>query len=428
MDKFRALKGDLGAATFRRCSLTSDEIMSIRNRAASGITCAFLFKVGELEALAAASNGMIVDRGQKLAAKPLAYYLARRTGLVRIRANYRDPGQAERGIRALLSSPAVQPKGAVFLIGLKDDLFEQLWNRANEVESQTNTRRVLASMHDTDQLRTLLDQNPRLKVPEALKQKFIGSSAEAEGVRKRILLAAGVKHPVLIEGETGTGKEVVARMIHQFGDRSAETFVAVNCGGIPSDLLESELFGHVKGAFTGALRDKNGLWTLADAGTLFLDEIGDLSPLHQVKVLRALEDGRYRAVGGEQEIKSGARIIAATNRDLRQMVETGRFRDDLFYRLFTLRIRTPALREHPADIPELAAHFWHRLAENGSQPLHGEVLEELKTYAWPGNARELRSFLTTLFVLADGIPVTLSTFRAVLRDHLGPVLTSRVDR
>ena len=145
-------------------------------------------------------------------------------------------------------------------------------------------------------------------------------------MRKRIVLAAHVNHPVLIEGETGTGKEVVARMIHKFSDRPVESFFPVNCGGIPAELLESELFGHVKGAFTGALRNKSGLWTLAGAGTLFLDEIGDLSSLHQVKVLRALEDGKYRAVGGEREIHSNARIITATNRDLWHMVETGRFR------------------------------------------------------------------------------------------------------
>lgn len=271
------------------------------------------------------------------------------------------------------------------------------------------------------ELRALLDQNPSLQVPKTLRQKFLGTSATCDWIRRLIILAAKVSHPVLVQGATGTGKEVVARMIHDHSSRSAESFVPVNCGGIPADLLESELFGHVRGAFTGALRDKPGLWTLADAGTLFLDEISDLPPSHQVKVLRALEDGSYRAVGDEEETKSGARIIAATNRDLRQMVDAGRFREDLYYRLFTFRIRTPALCEHPDDIPELATYFWRRFAGDGCPPLSDEVLQELKTYAWPGNARELRSFLINVLTLADGQLVTLPMIRAVVRDRLGPV-------
>jgi DNA-binding NtrC family response regulator len=231
-----------------------------------------------------------------------------------------------------------------------------------------------------------------------------------------------------VQGGTGTGKEVVARMIHNLSSRAAESFVPVNCGGIPPDLLESELFGHVRGSFTGALRDKTGLWTLADAGTLFLDEISDMPLPHQVKVLRALEDGCFRAVGGEREIKSGARIIVATNRDLWQMVETGRFREDLYYRLFTFRIRTPALREHPEDIPELAAHFWRRFAGDKTPPLPAEVLQELKTHSWPGNARELRSFLINVLTLADGRSVTIQMIRAVVRDRLGPGVARQQDQ
>jgi transcriptional regulator with PAS, ATPase and Fis domain len=233
---------------------------------------------------------------------------------------------------------------------------------------------------------------------------------------------------VLIQGETGTGKEVVALAIRDFGPRAGQPFIPVNCGGFSADLLESELFGHVKGAFTGALREKPGLWTLAHAGTLFLDEISELTPQHQVKVLRALEDGTYRAVGGEKEFKSGARIIAATNRDLRQMVEAGTFREDLYYRLFTFRIRTPALREHPEDIPELAAHFWQKFAGAACPPLPVEVMQELKAYRWPGNVRELRSFLINVFTFADSRPVTVPMIRAVMRDRHGPGILPQKDQ
>jgi two-component system response regulator PilR (NtrC family) len=197
--------------------------------------------------------------------------------------------------------------------------------------------------------------------------------------------------------------------------------VTVNCGGIPANLLESELFGHKKGAFTGALTDKDGLWTLASTGTLFLDEIGDLSRQHQVKILRALEDGKYRSVGGTDEIKSRARIVAATNRDLAKMVAAGQFREDLYYRLFTFRIRTPALRDHPDDIPEMAARFWQDIAKRECGPLPANVMEALKGYRWPGNARELRAFLINVYMLADSKPVTLPLIHAVMHERFGAV-------
>jgi transcriptional regulator with AAA-type ATPase domain len=428
LEKYRAILFVHGGTALGQSDLSADDILQLRGQTTYTPTRVFLLKVGELELLASACSGAIYDRGRKSIAKPLAYYLGRRTGLVRIRADYQNPGQAERGIHALMKSTGIRPKGSVFLIGLSDTLFDQLWNRAPRNEDPDAAENCRDGVPETDQLGLLLDQNARLMVPKELKEKYVGDSAAADGVRKRIMLAAAVPYAVLIEGETGTGKEVVARQIHQFSSRHTENFVAVNCGGIPSELFESELFGHLKGSFTGALRDKAGHWTQASHGTLFLDEIGDLSSSHQVKVLRALEDGRYRPVGGTEEIKSDARIIAATNRDLRQMVAAGKFREDLFYRLFTLRIRTPSLREQPSVIPELATHFWHKLANYDGLPLLKEVLEELKNYAWPGNARELRSFLTSVFVIADGEPVTLTLVRAVMRDRLGAAFSFEKDR
>jgi two-component system response regulator PilR (NtrC family) len=252
-----------------------------------------------------------------------------------------------------------------------------------------------------------------------LQEAYLGNSTEAEVVRRLIVRAARAEHPVLVQGETGTGKEVVARQIHLLSGRAAESFVEVNCGGIPGELLESELFGHRRGAFTGATRNKPGLWTLANKGTLFLDEIGDLSLHHQVKILRALETGRYRPVGEVDDVTSRARIITATNRDLAHMVSAGQFREDLYYRLFTFRIRTPALREHPDDIPELANHFWRRIAGATAKPIPVAVTEALKRYHWPGNARELRAFLINVFLLVDHHSVDVPLIRAVMQDRLG---------
>jgi len=428
MESFRALNASREAAAFRHCTLTMDQVFQLKGRLSNLPTCVYALKRRELEQLAVQVGGTIHDRGGKSRPKPLAYYLRHRQGLVRVRTGYRNPGQAERGIRALLASRDIPRQNAAYFLGVEDDLFEQLWQRAIPNGPANISRAKIEAFVLSDELRLMLDQNPRLKVPEKLIEKFVGKSTAADAVRKRILLAAEGSYPVLIEGETGTGKEVVARAIHDFSTRVSDSFMPFNCGGVPSDLFESELFGHQKGAFTGALRNKAGLLTSANAGTLFLDEIGDLSPLHQVKVLRVLEDGRYRPVGGLKEIKSHARIIAATNRNLQQMVQAGTFREDLFYRLFNLRIRTPALREHPADIPDLALHFWTRLAEKKAPPLPAEVLRKLTTYNWPGNARELRSFLTNLAVLADGRTATVEMFRAVMRDRLGPIFSPGDDR
>jgi len=428
VEKHRAIKILHGTSVFRRSDLTNDEILRLRGLVPFSPTMVFLVKAGELKQLADTCEVEIHDRGQKLAAKPLTYYLAQKTGFVRLQADYHHPGQAERGIRSLLESKAIFSKGSVFFIGVNDDLFEQLWNRVPPNELPETERADLATAPEPDQLGLLLNQNPRLQVPKELKEKYVGDSAAADGIRKRIVLAARSSYPVLIEGETGTGKEVVAKQIHELSARRTEKFVPVNCGAISSELFESELFGHVLGAFSGALRNKDGHWTVADQGTLFLDEIGDLPLSQQVKILRALDQQQYHAVGGTELITSDARIIAATNRNLRQMVDAGKFREDLYYRLFSLRIRTPSLREQPSVIPALAAHFWAELHGRNCSPLPGEVLDELKRYRWPGNARELRSFLTSVFVITDGQPVTLTLVRAVMQDRIGPIMAMEKDR
>ncbi len=209
---------------------------------------------------------------------------------------------------------------------------------------------------------------------------------------------------VLVTGESGTGKELVARAIHYSGKRAGRPFVVVNCGAIPGTLLESELFGHVRGAFTDAHRNKAGLFQEADTGTIFLDEVGELPMELQVKLLRALQEGEIRKVGDTKPIKIDTRVVAATLKDLREEIKKGGFREDLFYRLNVIEIKVPPLRERASDIPGLAAHFVEKYAKKFGKPakkLSKEVLETLLGYAWPGNVRELENVIERAMILEE---------------------------
>lgn len=388
----------------------------------SGSAC--MMKCTDLdELLEAVPRGLMNDRGRKHPSKRLADYLAGRNGLLAIRTDYKDAGQAARGMRSLLDAAARSKASSVFFIGVPEPVFNRLRTRTESATSHPDKQ--LANVQRPDEL---LGDGCGVNVPDELRQTFIGSSEPAEWVRRAIMLAANMdrQHAVLIQGESGTGKEIVARQIHSLGGCHSEAFFPVNCGGIPTELLESELFGHVRGSFTGAVRDKKGLWALADRGTLFLDEIGDLSLAHQVKVLRALNEREFTPVGAEKAVKSNARVIAATNRDLGQMVKNGTFREDLFYRLFTFRIRTPALREHPEDIPVLARYLWTKDRRDG--PLTNAVTDTLCQFRWPGNVRELRAFLINLAVVANGRRIDVPLVHAVMRDRTGPVLAERRDQ
>jgi hypothetical protein len=222
MEKYRALCGTHGEANLRPTALDSDDVKRLPIQAVNASTRVFLLKADELVRLANVSTGMIKDRGVKNSAKPLAHYFSGKTGLVRLRADYQDPGQTERGIRALLKSTQVPRNGAIFLIGLGDALFEQIWSRADQRSAMDPPTESGEDSSESPELRALLDQNPNLQVPKALLQKYLGISPVSNRVRQLIVLAAKVIHPVLIQGGTGTGKEVVARMIHQFSSRSAE--------------------------------------------------------------------------------------------------------------------------------------------------------------------------------------------------------------
>jgi DNA-binding NtrC family response regulator len=235
--------------------------------------------------------------------------------------------------------------------------------------------------------------------------RFVGTSATLERTLRQARAVADTNATVLISGENGTGKEVLARAVHEESARRERAFVAVSCAALPESLIESELFGHVKGAFTDAKTDRVGRFGLADGGTLFLDEVGELTPAVQVKLLRVLQERNFERVGSNRSVEVNIRLIAASNRDLERDVTEGRFREDLFYRLNVVPLHLPALRERREDIPLLAAHFAAKTAEKHERPLaelDPALSEALQEYDWPGNVRELENLVERLVVLTNG--------------------------
>ncbi|MBB2495413.1 sigma-54-dependent transcriptional regulator [Aquipseudomonas ullengensis] len=244
--------------------------------------------------------------------------------------------------------------------------------------------------------------------------RLLGESPPMRTLRGQILKLARSQAPVYISGESGSGKELVARLIHEQGPRAERPFVPVNCGAIPSELMESEFFGHKKGSFTGAIEDKQGLFQAANGGTLFLDEVADLPLSMQVKLLRAIQEKAVRAVGGQQEVVVDVRILCATHKDLAAEVAAGRFRQDLFYRLNVIELRVPPLRERREDIPLLADTMLHRLCEGTGLPLTrlaDEAMDKLKSYRFPGNVRELENMLERAYTLCEGEQIKASDLR-----------------
>jgi two-component system response regulator PilR (NtrC family) len=263
-------------------------------------------------------------------------------------------------------------------------------------------RRLRRELQERSELPTMMGKSPRMK--------------EVFDFVHRV---APSKTNLLITGESGTGKEVIARAVHALSDRKERPFVAVNCGAIPENLLESELFGHVKGSFTGAIANKVGLFELADGGTLFLDEIGEMPLSLQVKVLRAIQDRTFKRVGGTSDVRVDVRILCATNRDLEADVKTGRFREDLFYRLNVIEVKLPPLRDRPEDIPHLARHFLQKYGREIEKPVREaapEVMAALEGYRFPGNVRELENLIERAVTLSQGPRITLECLPpAVLR-------------
>lgn len=232
--------------------------------------------------------------------------------------------------------------------------------------------------------------------------QIVGQSEEIQSVLNLVERVADTDSTVLITGESGTGKELIARAVHYNSDRSDAPFVAINCGAIPAELLESELFGHMKGAFTGAIANRVGRFEMAEGGTIFLDEIGDLEPSLQVKLLRVLQERAFEPVGSTKTVHVNVRVIAATNKNLEEQVQINRFREDLFYRLNVIPVSLPALRERRTDIPLLLAHFMERFNKSKSRKLAGfstEAMDCLTNYGWPGNIRELENLVERLAIL-----------------------------
>ncbi|KAB0483439.1 Two-component response regulator PilR [Pseudomonas reinekei] len=270
---------------------------------------------------------------------------------------------------------------------------------------------------DLNRLRELVSSALLLPAPGGvIDRRLLGDSLPMRNLRKQIDKLARSQAPVYISGESGSGKELVARLIHDRGPRANQAFVPVNCGAIPSELMESEFFGHRKGSFSGAIEDKPGLFQAAQGGTLFLDEVADLPLPMQVKLLRAIQEKAVRSVGGQQEMVVDVRILCATHKDLGAEVAAERFRQDLYYRLNVIELRVPPLRERRDDIEPLASHVLKRLAADTGQPvakLHPQALDALKSYRFPGNVRELENMLERAHTLCENKQIEAGDLRLV---------------
>ena len=277
------------------------------------------------------------------------------------------------------------------------------------LEKPLDTDRVLVLLRNAFETRLLSEENERLRETIESRYEIVGRTYGVRALLERIDKVAGTPARVLITGENGTGKELVARAIHRGSPRAKKPFVEVNCAAIPSELIESELFGHMKGSFTGAIADRAGKFEQADGGTLFLDEIGDMSLSAQAKVLRVLQDGVVTRIGGSKPIQVDVRVLAATNKHLEDEIANGRFREDLFYRLNVVPITVPALRERREDIEQLVVYFLQQFAARDGLPARGitdEALVRLSALDWPGNVRELRNTVERLVILASASLIT----------------------
>ena len=270
------------------------------------------------------------------------------------------------------------------------------------IQKPPDLNRLLITVRNALDKQSLSTENKALKKAVSRQNEMVGASVPMMEVRDMIEKVAPTNARVLITGENGTGKELVARQLHELSPRRYGPFIEVNCAAIPAELIESQLFGHEKGSFTSAIKQKKGDFELANGGTLFLDEIGDMSLAAQAKVLRALQENKIVRVGGEKEIPVDVRILAATNKDLRKMIEQGDFREDLYHRLSVIVIHVPPLRERKDDIPLLVGSFVETIAASMGQAVPkftDEAMEELKNYQWTGNIRELHNIVERLVIL-----------------------------
>ncbi|MGW8312875.1 MAG: sigma-54-dependent transcriptional regulator [Desulfuromonadales bacterium] len=288
------------------------------------------------------------------------------------------------------------------------------------IEKPLSIEKVLLCIQNALKVEQLVEENRELKAQIEKEHEMIGDSKPIRDLKAQIKIAAPTSGWILITGENGTGKELVARAIHHNSHRQEKPFVEVNCAAIPEELIESELFGHEKGSFTGATTQRRGKFDQANKGTLFLDEIGDMSLKTQAKVLRILQEHKFERVGGNKTIEVDVRVIAATNKDLEKEIAAGNFREDLYYRLNVIPFHVPPLRERKSDIPPLANHFLEYFCSKESREtksLDKEALQAVMDYPWPGNVRELKNLIERLVIMSPGNTITLKQLPQAICDR-----------
>lgn len=322
------------------------------------------------------------------------------------------------GVEVLQFSKKIKPETPVVMISGHGDLDTAVetmrMGAFDYISKPPDLNRLLQTVRIALDRNDLVVENKRLKKKISKNYQMIGESDKILEIKAIIEKVAITDARVLITGENGTGKELVAHWLHQKSERSSKSLIEVNCAAIPSELIESELFGHVKGAFTGANKDRAGKFEAANEGSIFLDEIGDMSLSAQAKVLRALQENRIQRVGTDKDIKVNVRVIAATNKDLKKEIEAGRFREDLYHRLAVILIKVPSLNNRREDIPLLVSHFTNQISsQNGIAPklFNDDALELLKAYDWTGNIRELRNVVERLIILG-GETITTSDVKS----------------
>ncbi len=310
------------------------------------------------------------------------------------------------GIEVLEETKKIKPEIPFLMISGHGDLetaVETMRKGAFDyISKPPDLNRLMTSVRNALERKELITENIQLKKKVSKKYEMIGDSPKMQEIKEIIEKVAPTDARVLITGDNGTGKELVAHWIHQKSKRSKGPMVEVNCAAIPSELIESELFGHIKGSFTGAYKDKKGKFEQANGGTLFLDEVGDMSLSAQAKVLRALQENKINRVGSDKSIKVDVRIIAATNKDLKKEIQEGRFREDLYHRLAVILIKVPSLDERKEDIPALVEYFAKKIVEEQSMPpkkFTKDAYTELQKFNWSGNIRELRNVVERLIIL-----------------------------
>jgi two-component system nitrogen regulation response regulator NtrX len=299
------------------------------------------------------------------------------------------------------------------------------------IEKPFASDRVLVSLRNALDQRQLRDENRTLKKAVEVRHQMIGDSAALKRVMASVSRAAPTNATVLIQGESGVGKELVARTIHRNSLRSRDRFVQVNCAAIPEELIESELFGHEKGSFTGATEKQVGKFEQADRGTIFLDEVGDMSAKTQAKVLRVLQEGEVERLGSSRTIKVDVRVIAATNKNLEEEIEKGTFREDLYFRLAVIPIHVPALRERPEDVPLLVRHYIETFSrENNTRPkrITQTALDALQRHRWKGNIRELRNTVERMIIMTGSDTIDVADLPSSVRNPAAAVSTANAHR